>query len=290
MTNSKSIDLAALLPIPASNANKYTRGKLTLVVGGSSYPGAAFLATRAAQRAGAGYCEVFTAQQNVSKIQTCAPSSVVRCWDELNRLGVTPSNEHHPTACVVGSGFDPDDAEAREQLVYVLQNVEAPVLVDGGAIRMLATKGLRETVLQRTEQGLDTVITPHTGEAIALAAALPSGIAKTPDLAMCLADAFKSTIVLKGPDTEIVSGERSYTMTEGTAALSKAGTGDVLAGIIGSLLAQRLDAFSAAVLGTTLHARAGLRAEKQFGVISVLPEDVVDALPAAIMATAKSGR
>ena len=290
MTNSKSIDLAALLPIPDSNANKYTRGKLTLVVGGSSYPGAAFLATRAAQRAGAGYCEVFTAQQNVSKIQTVAPSSVVRCWDELNRLGVTPSNEHHPTACVVGSGFDPDDSEAREQLAYVLQKVEAPVLVDGGAIRMLATKGFRETVLRRTEQGLATVITPHTGEAIALAAALPSGIAKTPDLAMCLADAFKSTIVLKGPDTEIVSGERSYTMTEGTAALSKAGTGDVLAGIIGSLLAQRLDAFSAAVLGTTLHARAGLRAEKQFGIISVLPEDVVSALPEAIMSTAKAGR
>ena len=233
---------------------------------------------------------MFTAQGNVAKIQTCAPSSVVRCWDDLGRLGVKPSSEHHPTACVVGSGFDPDDDEARSQLAYVLGNVQAPVLVDGGAIRMLATPGLRETVLQRAVDGLETVITPHTGEAIALAAALPAGIAKTPDLAMCLANAFKATIVLKGPDTEIVSGERAYLMTEGTAALSKAGTGDVLAGIIGSLLAQRLDGFSAAVLGTTLHARAGLRAEKEFGIISVLPEDVVESLPGAIMATATAGK
>jgi hydroxyethylthiazole kinase-like uncharacterized protein yjeF len=287
MTKTSSVDLAALLPIPEANANKYTRGKLTLVVGGSSYPGAAFLATRAAQRAGAGYCEVFTAQQNVSLIQTCAPSSVVRSWDQLDELGINPSNDHHPTACVVGSGFDPDDEEARSQLAYVLQHAEAPVLVDGGAIRMLATEGFREMVLARGQHGFATVITPHTGEAIALAAALPSGMDKTLSLATCLADAFRATIVLKGPNTEIISGDKRYLMTEGTAALSKAGTGDVLAGIIGSLLAQRLDAFSAAVLGTTLHARAGLRAEKDRGIISVLPEDVVDALPAAIMATMK---
>lgn len=287
MAKKSSIDLAALLPIPDTNANKYTRGKLTLVVGGSSYPGAAFLATRAAQRTGAGYCEVFTAQQNVSLIQICAPSSVVRSWDQLDARGVNPSNDHHPTACVVGSGFDPDDEDARGRLAYVLQNAEAPVLVDGGAIRMLATAGLREMVLARGEKGLDTVITPHTGEAIALAAALPSSMGKTLNLAMCLAEAFHATIVLKGPDTEIVSGDQRYVMTEGTAALSKAGTGDVLAGIIGSLLAQRLDGFSAAVLGTTLHARAGLRAEKERGIISVLPEDVLNALPAAIMATGK---
>lgn len=290
MANSTSVNLAALLPLPDSNANKYTRGKLTLVVGGSSYPGAAYLATRAAQRMGAGYCEVFTAQENVAKIQTSAPSSVVRCWDLLDKRGVDPSNDHHPTACVVGSGFDPDDMPARAQLSYVLRNVKAPVLVDGGAIRMLATPGLREMVITRAEQGLETVITPHTGEAIALAAALPNTIDKTPNLATCLADAFQATIVLKGPDTEIISGENHYTMTEGTAALAKAGTGDVLAGIIGSLLAQRLDAFSAAVLGTTLHARAGVQVEKELGIISVLPEDVVEALPATIKATAKAAK
>ena len=88
--------------------------------------------------------------------------------------------------------------------------------------------------------------------------------------------------MVKGPDTFVSDGEDTVCVSEGTSALAKAGTGDVLAGALGALLAQGLDPFDAAVLAVTLHARAGRIAADRLGSISVIAEDVVEALPLAI--------
>ena len=75
-------DLAALIPLPKSNANKYTRGTLNVVGGSAQYPGAAVLASRAGQRAGAGYTQVWCAPESVATVRAGGPSLVVRAWDE----------------------------------------------------------------------------------------------------------------------------------------------------------------------------------------------------------------
>jgi hydroxyethylthiazole kinase-like uncharacterized protein yjeF len=278
--------LAALLPFPQVNMHKYSRGKLLLVAGSQSYPGAACMAAYAGQRMGAGYVEAFTHADNVVKLQTYRPSLVVRSWEALlAKDSLEQSREGRPCAYLVGSGFDATDSESAHLLMHVLKNAEAPVLVDGGAIPGLSGTAARALCRSRHEKGLITVITPHSGEAAVIGR--PLGLTGLPqvDYAEELAWEYGSIVVLKGANTVVSDGERSFAMTEGTAALAKAGTGDVLAGMIAALLAQGLGALDACVLGATLHARAGVAAAMQFTDICVTPEDVIDAIPAAVRRT-----
>jgi len=278
--------LAALLPFPQVNAHKYSRGKLLLVAGSRPYPGAACLAAFAGERMGAGYTEVYTHAENVGKLQAYRPSLVVRSWDELlSKDTLLASREGRPCAYLVGSGFDGTDSQSAHLLLHVLRNAEAPVLVDGGAIAALSVTAARALCRARHEKGLVTVVTPHSGEAAVIGR--PLGLSGLPqvDYAEELAWEYGAIVVLKGANTVVSDGEHSFAMTEGTAALAKAGTGDVLAGMIAALLAQGLDPLDACVLGATLHARAGVAAAVQLTDICVTPEDVIDAIPAAVRRT-----
>lgn len=326
--------LRALVPWPDSGANKYTRGKLVLVAGSAAYPGAACLAARAAQRAGAGYVEVVCTPESVGAVRACAPSLVVRSWDGWCAGDALVVREGHPCACVIGPGFDVRDEQAARLALEVIARAEVPVLVDGGAITTLASEEGICAAQERARRGRVLVATPHGGEAARMARAAgvkcPDGYSgpSASDFAFVLACAYRCTVVLKGPDTFVASGSAVgdgacvgsaaaqaggaangdaaggeiqagetpgasigmpdapliIAMREGTSALAKAGTGDVLAGIIGSLLAQGLCPLDAGVLGATLHARAGVAAERDFTSISVTPEDVIDALPQVFFA------
>ena len=107
------------------------------------------------------------------------------------------------------------------------------------------------------------------------------------EVAYSLALAYGAVVVLKGSDTVIASAEHSCRVTNGSAALAKAGTGDVLAGVIGGLLAQGMSAFDAAHLGVYIHAEAGNIAAERKGVVSTCAEDVLDAVPEAFMRIGK---
>lgn len=275
-------ELTALLPLPAPDANKYTRGTLAMVVGSARYPGAACLAARAAQRTGAGYTRVATAPAAMDVVRSCSPSLVVRSYDGLQAADLPEARPGHPAACVVGCGFDAADDAAAPLTHLVLKHAAAPVLVDGGALSALAQPKARRLLRRRFVGDWPTVITPHAGEAARLAE--PFGLARDDpaELARLIALAYGVVAVLKGPCTFVSDGDQIVRMAEGTAALAKAGTGDVLAGMIGALLAQGLDPFDAAVLGATMHARAGRAAEAAWTAISLTAEDVIDGIPAAI--------
>lgn len=314
--------LARLLPHPATDANKYTRGTLTLVAGSAAYPGAACLAAAAAQRMGAGYTQVVTASENVRTVQAFRPSLVVRSWESWDAAAQRAFKADKPCAYVVGSGFEEADEHAAELAFSVLGCVQAPVLVDGGAFAALASERGLKVLRRRFLRGLPTVLTPHGGEAARLAAAfgvepaVPEAGRGRGAFALDLARACGATVVLKGPDTciaqpagaadagvvgvaevadaaaqvavpaaetdALAERDRFLVMRDGTPALAKAGTGDVLAGMVGSLLAQGLGAFDASVLGSVLHARAGRLAEGRLGDICVISEDVLEALPEAV--------
>ena len=282
--------LAALLPFPQANAHKYSRGKLLLVAGSKPYPGAACMAAYAGQRMGAGYVEAFTHTDNVVKLQAYRPSLVVRSFEDLlARDTLESAREGRPCAYLVGSGFDATDSESAHLLLHVLKHAEAPVLIDGGAIAGLSGTAARTLCRSRHERGLVNVVTPHSGEAAVIGR--PLGLSGLPqvDYAEELAWEYGAIVVLKGSNTVISDGEHSFAMTEGTAALAKAGTGDVLAGMIAALLAQGTDPLDACVLGATLHARAGVAAAMKFTDICVTPEDVIDEIPTAVRQTAERG-
>jgi NAD(P)H-hydrate repair Nnr-like enzyme with NAD(P)H-hydrate dehydratase domain len=122
------------------------------------------------------------------------------------------------------------------------------------------------------------VLTPHEGELARLLVNTSTTTAEE------LAAATGTVVVAKGPTTDVTNAAESVALSNGTPALAKAGTGDVLAGIIASLCAQGMSAFDAAVAGVYLHAEAGKVAELKYGRRSVMAEDVIKALPAAIQA------
>lgn len=274
--------IASLLPFPAEGANKYTRGKLTLVVGSSTYPGAAALASMASQRAGAGYTEVYVEDSIVYQVQMYHPSLVVRPWSAFAEGDMEESTGHHPCAFVVGCGFDARDPYISGMTRRLLKVAKAPVLVDGGALRLLPARKIRDLCETRFHEGHPTIITPHGGEAKTLAKVFGIPTDDPQDLALMLSQAYGAITVLKGPNTYIADGDGLYCMEKGTSALAKAGTGDVLAGVIGGLLAQGLGPIESCVLGTTLHARSGSLAAEDYSSISVCAEEVIRYLPDAI--------
>ncbi len=278
--------LAALAPWPDPQANKYTRGKLSLVAGAAAYPGAACLAGAAAERAGAGYTEVFCAGESLLAVRSFRPSLVARDWREWHPARQEARRSDRTGACVIGCGFD-GDARQRELVAETVRAATGPVLIDGGAIGLMADKAGQRLARERAERGVGPlVLTPHGGEAARLArGAKLEGAPGGPELAVGLARAYRALVVLKGPITFIADAEGIVeTMDRGTAALAKAGTGDVLAGIIGALLAQGLAPRDAAALGCALHAEAGRAAAQELTEICVSAEDVIAALPQAVRA------
>lgn len=275
--------LAALLPWPSADANKYSRGTLTLVAGSAAYPGAACLAAAAAQRMGAGYARVLCAPEAVALVRAWRPSLVVAPWDDYDFAHLPEERSGKPCAVAVGCGFDADADQSDALLQLVLHNAACPVLVDGGALGALARSPLAQAALEtRAVDGLATVLTPHGGEAARLAAAFDIPTQDPRGLALQLARAYSAVVLLKGPVSYVSDGLSVVRMGSGTPALAKAGTGDVLAGMVGSLLAQGAAPLEACVLGAHLHACAGVIAAEGLTTICAIPEDVINCIPHAI--------
>ena len=279
-------ELAALVPHPRAAANKYTRGHLSLVVGSAAYPGAACLASAAGERAGAGYTEVFCAGKSMITVRGWRPSLVVRDWHTWKPERIAAVRADRPAACVIGCGFDAEERALTSLLMETVRAYPGPLLIDGGALTLLANATGLRLCRRRAEAGLPTVLTPHGGEAARLArGAQVDETLEPPALACALAGAYRAVVALKGPTTFIASSDgAAEAMDRGTAALAKAGTGDVLAGFIGSLLAQGIAPRDAAALGCALHAEAGRAAADALTDICVSAEDLITYLPAALRA------
>ena len=274
--------LKALLPWPETLANKYSRGHCVLFAGMERFGGAAVLATRAALRSGAGYVQVYTAGANVPLVRAAAPSAVTATWNAGVLGHLADAGPDRPLAYVVGPGFDPDDVDCRQVTLAALRAAAAAV-VDGGALGVLAVRQARAVLESRAAAGHATVLTPHAGEAARLAHAL--GLSPEPEgaaLAAALAEALQVSVLLKGPITYLAHEGRVITLSGASAGLARAGSGDVLAGILGGLLCQGMNPVDACVLAYGLHAFAGLIAEERFTTICMTPEDVTEAIPDAV--------
>lgn len=251
----EAADVAALLPTPGAADNKYTRGVVGLVAGSAAYPGAGVLSAGAAINGGAGM--VRYAGSAADAIRANYPEVVVA-------QDARPS-ELHVQAWTVGPGIGTDDA-ARELLADVLAT-EQPVLVDADAITLLARSP--ELLAGRSAP---TVLTPHDGEFARIADGpsadrLASARAAARDLG--------AVVLLKGNATVVAAPDgRAWINPTGTPWLGTAGSGDVLSGLIGSLLASGVEAPLAAAAGAFVHGVAGQLAA------SAGPPSAVDVLHA----------
>jgi hydroxyethylthiazole kinase-like uncharacterized protein yjeF len=254
-------DVAALLPRPGGESDKYRRGVVGVAAGSPRYPGAAVLAVSGALRAGAG------------AVRYAGPGGAAVLARHPETL-VTEGSPHaagRVQAWVVGPGLG-DGADARTAVSEALAT-DVPVLVDADGLRMLDP----QTVRARTAP---TVLTPHAGEAAVLLGRVREDVeAHRLDSVRELAARFGATVLLKGSTTlvaDATGGTPVRVNATGTAWLATAGSGDVLSGLCGSLLAAGLAPRDAASCAAYLH---GLAARLAEGPLSAL--DVADAVPAA---------
>jgi hydroxyethylthiazole kinase-like uncharacterized protein yjeF len=217
-------DLWVLLPQPERSSHKYSRGVLGVVAGSERYPGAAVLACRGALAAGVGMVRYLGPPEVAAAVRAACPEVV---------CGNGRVADAHVQAWLVGSGLDDS---AGEQLRRVRDALESglPVIADAGALRVLPGS-----------LGAQVVLTPHAGELATLltelgAATHRSEIEAAPLLAVRRAATLTgATVLLKGPATLIATACGTvFSQAEGTPWMATAGSGDVLAGMLGALLAQ----------------------------------------------------
>jgi ADP-dependent NAD(P)H-hydrate dehydratase / NAD(P)H-hydrate epimerase len=226
------------LPSPGFEANKYSRGKVLVVAG--AMPGATMLSALAAQRAGAGYVELLGTEGGG------APHALVRrAWDDA------ALDDRRVGAIVIGPGLGSGD-EAWRRLRRVLAT-DRPVVIDADALNLLAKHGLDAL----EARSAPSVLTPHAGEY----ARLFEGEGSALDKALHGAGETGAVLLLKGACTVVAHPDgRAAIDPPAPGWLASAGTGDVLSGILGTMLAQIDDAYRAAQAAVWLHAEAARRA------------------------------
>ena len=260
-------DVAELLRRPDASDDKYTRGVVGIAAGSPSYPGAGVLATGAAVCGGAGMVRYIG----------LAPDPIRARYPEVVIQAGARPQEVRVQAWVAGPGLGVDDA-AMGLLTDVLRS-DVPVIVDADGITLLA----RDPALVR-ERRAPTVLTPHDRE-FARIAGEPT--ADRIGSARRAADDLGVTLLLKGNATVVAEpGGRAFVNTTGTPWLATAGSGDVLSGLIGSLLASGLEPGLAAAAGAYLHGVAGQIAAAGGPPTSA---DVLDSVRAAYSAVEDAG-
>jgi hydroxyethylthiazole kinase-like uncharacterized protein yjeF len=291
-------DIAALLPRPTAESDKYRRGVLGLLTGSDRYSGAAVLATGGAVHGGAGMVRLVTFPGAAAAVRQLHPEVVITELAGETRTraefaAADPSGGKPPfpddvgrvQAWAVGSGMGTDDAAAR-RLAAVLAT-SLPVLIDADGLTLLAT---HRELLPRPAP---TLITPHAGELGRLLGDDPAVIeARRLEHARRAATLLGVCVLLKGSTTVIAPPDGLDPVlvnTTGTPWLATAGSGDVLAGLAGALLAQGLLPPQAAISAAYLHGLAARLAargpgERMEGEAPIGAADVVRALPLAFRA------
>jgi hydroxyethylthiazole kinase-like uncharacterized protein yjeF len=278
-------DVAGLLPRPDRESDKYRRGVLGIVAGSDRFPGAAVLATGGALRGGAGMIRLVSAEPAVAVVRQHWPEAVVTVTGPAGHetAGGEIEAAGRVQAWLAGPGMGTDEA-ARRRLAAVLAT-SLPVLVDADGLTLLA----RDPALVAGRSAV-TLLTPHAGELGRLLGADPADVAaRRAEHARAAAARFGACVLLKGSTTVIAPAADGPLLVNptGTSWLATAGTGDVLAGLAGALLAQGVAVSEAAAAAAYLHGIAaryaaggaglGLTGEAPIGA-----SDVIGALPEAI--------
>jgi ADP-dependent NAD(P)H-hydrate dehydratase / NAD(P)H-hydrate epimerase len=266
-----------LLPARAAEADKRSAGAPLIVAGSSQFPGAAVLCAFAAARAGAGYVTVATTRGAATALRAHLIEQVVVDIDE----GAPPGDaveelleiSKRNSSVAIGPGLGLNDWTAAVVTEFLARNT-LPAVIDASALFHLAK---RLDVLR----GKTCVITPHAGEFARLSGR--GSVAQTERLARVreFVERTGITTLLKGRDTIVDDGTTVHLNATGTSALATAGTGDVLTGIIATLLAQGLAPVRAASVGAYWHGLAGQHAARTRRV-GVVAGDVAEALAFAL--------
>ena len=308
-----------LLPTRDEWGDKRVQGSPLIIAGSKNMPGAAALCTEAALRSGAGLVTLAVPQVIAHVLQAKLSEPVFcsledysnfngnrseNCDASLNENRGVLQPQHiptllkrakHTTAIAIGPGLS-TNAGTVQAVLELLPQLNAPIVIDADALNAIATLN-ENTAKDRTMDRATTdcatirylreiqapaILTPHVREFARLFGALPENSCDIPNCLKNIATSTNKVILLKGAPTYIaVPDERVFVIPAHNSGLAKGGSGDVLTGIIAALLAQGLPTAEAAVLSALLHQKAGSLARTKMGAFSMLPSDVINALPQA---------
>ena len=277
VTALQSADVAALLPEPGAESDKYRRGVLGVLAGSEKYTGAAVLSVGGAIRGGAGMVRLVSARAAADVVRQHWPEAVITVIDPADPAAAVEA-AGRVQAWVAGPGLGTgDDAAA---LLGTVLATSLPVLVDADGLTVLS----RHKELLGRPAGAATLITPHAGELARLVNGDHDQIeAHRLESARSAAAELGVTVLLKGSTTVVATpdpAEPAFVNPTGTPWLATAGSGDVLSGLAGALLAQGVrPARSAAAAAAFLH---GLAARLAARGAPVGASDVLAAIPEAI--------
>ncbi len=256
------------IPGQSADAWKGTRGRVAIVGGDTGMAGAVILAARGAHASGAGMLRLQVAQASMTAVQMAAPYATAVAWA---RHEFTSADLQWPDVTVIGPGLDGSAAEVRDGVLRLLHAYRGPVVLDAGALTAFAWRAHRavddgddtdrgaDDALQALRAALDgrpALLTPHIGEFTRLFApgAAPHDRFTAPAQ---LATMLNATVLLKGVPTVIAAPDGTTLVTAaGNPALAMGGSGDLLSGMAGALLAQGLSPLHAGAVAAVAHGRA----------------------------------
>ncbi len=256
-----------LLPSRRKDGNKGNFGKVLLVAGWENMAGAAIMSALAVLRTGAGMVKVFCSEKNRNVLQCAVPEAMYTDRDSL------PTDTAWADVIVAGPGLGQSD-EAVAVLKVLLDEAvsgQKPILLDADALNLVAAGKVMVT------RGRQIVMTPHVGELARLVGKEISDIkTHAVEVAKAAALDYDSVMVCKDARTLVYAdGLPIYLNVTGNSGMATAGSGDVLAGMIGGLLAQGLDVFEASCVGVYLHGLAGDAAAGKYSEYGVTATGII---------------
>lgn len=275
-----------MLPSRAENSHKGTFGTVLVIAGSINYFGAAMLASETALRAGAGLSMLAAPKSLVPHLP---PGEVIyQLLPEtpditISSTAIKQISEHleKATAVIVGPGLtqNEDTVKFVYEVLHLIADAGKPCLVDADGLNAIALAPEKFP-----QNARDFVLTPHPKE---LSRLLKNSVAEVQEdriaSARHAASRFGCSVVLKGSRTVIGAADGDvYINPTGNAGMATAGAGDVLSGIIGGLLAQKMDSFDAAVCGVYIHGLAGDAAAEDLGEAGIIAGDISRAVPIAV--------
>ena len=267
----------ALLPIRPQNSNKGSFGKLLVVSGSPDFIGAAHLSLEAALRGGVGLVSYLGERELCVSLADKLPEAVYKPFSVMSAtsldLDYPLELSRNHTAILVGCGSSKSNG-LFELVKRLLSEDGAPLILDADAINLLAEKGdVGRTLISNSKRTL--ILTPHPLEFSRL-----SGLSVTEiqsnrlSLAKSFASSHGCILVLKGAGTVVTDGKTTFINSTGSSALAKAGSGDVLAGLLASLTASGVDPLSASALAVYLHGLAADSLTQEYSTLGVIPSDL----------------
>ena len=269
-TSIEMLDLSNIeLPKRSDYGHKGSFGRLLHITGSKNMVGACIMASKSALRCGVGLLTICTENHDLLPISMPEPIYLNRNFDDISK------ELQKSTGVLIGCGLGTCEKSV-ELFKYVVNNAECPLIIDADGINILSNC----IDIIKNKQ---VILTPHPLEMARLTKLSINEVQSNRlDVATKFAKQYNCVVILKGANTIVSDGKHTFIDTVANSGMSKGGSGDVLAGIVSSFVAQGVPLIDACKLSVYIHSQSGLNCAKKLSVYSMLPTDVINEIPNVI--------